>query len=388
VRRVAALSAVLVVSLAPMFESRASAGDTGQDVSVALKKLDAGRRLFDQGKFTEALTAFQESYSLYPSPNSRLYLARTYRALGKIASAYTTYRLTAREAQDRLTASGEKRYIATRDAASSEAGELEPKVPRLTIVVPAGTPDDFVIKRDGTDVPKAAWGVAVETDPGSVVVDAAGSRVVPFKQTVTLAEGAQVRVEVTVARVPTATLSLQLKTRPAGMQIALDGAPLDMSAAETRRDVDVGEHSVVVSAPGYAPVRWSKTLSADESAVVPVALVADTHAGGPPKWLFFVVAGAAVGSLATASVIAVNAQDQHNQQVALSPYARDPNVQSSIRSESTVADILFVGGGVLAAGAVALAITTRWRSEAGGPSAWVAPWVAPGAGGIGAHGRF
>jgi tetratricopeptide (TPR) repeat protein len=89
-------------------------------MTLAMNKFDAGRTAFEAGQFEEALIAFQASNNLNPSPNSKLYIARCYRALRKVASAYTTYRMAAREAQDRLTASGEKRYAATRDSANSE----------------------------------------------------------------------------------------------------------------------------------------------------------------------------------------------------------------------------------------------------------------------------
>ncbi len=74
--------------------ARAASGDA--DMAAALQKFDAGRRAFDKGSFEEALLAFQASYALTPSPNSRLFIARCYRALGKVASAYTAYRLASR----------------------------------------------------------------------------------------------------------------------------------------------------------------------------------------------------------------------------------------------------------------------------------------------------
>jgi tetratricopeptide (TPR) repeat protein len=98
------LLAVLLMSVAPP----ARAADD-QNLTIALKKFDAGRKAFEGGAFEEALIAFQESIALSPSPNSRLYIARCYRALGKVASAYTAFHLAAHEAQDRLTATKEKR---------------------------------------------------------------------------------------------------------------------------------------------------------------------------------------------------------------------------------------------------------------------------------------
>lgn len=48
-----------------------------------------------------------------------------------------------------------------------------------------------------------------------------------------------------------------------------------------------------------------------------------------------------------------------------------------------------IGGGVLGAGAVVLAITTRWKTEGTPPPAVsIVPWFGPTAGGVGAQGRF
>jgi hypothetical protein len=383
------LAGCLTVSLAPTW-AHAAAGD--QSMTAAMNKFDAGRKAFEAGQFEEALIAFQESSALSPSPNSKLYIARCYRALGKVASAYTTYRMAARESQDRLTASGEKRYGATRDFASSEAAEIEPKVPRLTIAVPAGVPEGFVVKAGGEVVAKAGWGVAVETDPGDVTVEATGPRVVPFKKTVKLDQGAQVRVDVEAKLLPTATVAVKLLSLPSGLALTLDNQPLDVSGASTAHQVDIGPHTFVATAPGYVPFKWTKDLVDTEAAVVEVTLTPDTTGRGPsgtPKWLFFTVAGAAVVSLGAGAGIAAHAESQQSQQTSLDPFVRDSSVQSSIKTQGTINDVLFIGGGVLAAGAVALVFTTRWKTtDAPSQGMTVAPWFVGSAGGVGAHGSF
>lgn len=358
--------------------ARAAGGD--ETLAAALQKFDAGRKAFDAGAFEEALLQFQGSYSLSPSPNSRLFMARCFRALGKVASAYTTFRFAAREAQDRLTATGEKRYTATRDTANAEAGEIETKVPRLTVAVPGDLPPGFVVKRDGAQLTSAAWGVGVETDPGSITIEATGPRLVPFKETVSLAEGQQLRIDVKVVRVPTAKVALRFKTRPAGISVTLDDAPLEAASTEMPREIDVGDHVVVVSAPGYLPLRWQKALGNGDSAIVDVELKPDVRATasrGTPKWAFFSVAGASIAALGVASVVALNANAQQSAEEQKNPFSRSPATRDSIRSESTTANVLFVGGGVLAVGAAVLAYTTQWKSEkAPSASSQVRTWLA------------
>src|SRR3954452_13602525 len=89
-------------------------------VAASLKRFDEGRVAFEARRFDEARSAFEASNALQASPNSLLYIGRCFRETGKLASAYVSFKRSAREAQDRLTSTLEKRYAATRDAAASE----------------------------------------------------------------------------------------------------------------------------------------------------------------------------------------------------------------------------------------------------------------------------
>ena len=376
---------------------RARADQSAQAASLA--KFDEGKKAFDKGQFEQAMLAFQASIELQPSPNTRLYIARCHRAQGRVASAYTNFKLASREAQDRLTASGEKRYTATRDAAASEAAELESKVPRLTLVVPADPPAGFAVSVDGKDVPRAAWGVAVETDPGSVEIAARGARSKRFHEKLTLSEGEQKRVEVKLEHLPTAHFQLRFPSRPAGIAVTLDGTALDPSAFDHVQEVDVGPHVIVVRAPGYLPFRWTKDLADREEASVAVTLKADARAargGGTPKWIFYGVAGASVVALGAGTYIALGAKSKSDEEQAKDPLERDAKVQGDIKSQATTANILFVAGGMLAVGAGVLAFTTDWKSPRAERAATapprqnfsLSPWVGPGVAGAGAGGRF
>jgi hypothetical protein len=207
---------------------------------------------------------------------------------------------------------------------------------------------------------------------------------------VSIKEGAQLRVAVEATRLPTATIALRLATRPAGLALELDGKPLDSSAAEARRETDVGTHRIVVHAPGYKDFTWEKSLDDRGDVVIDVRLEPDaqaTRGNGPPKWLFFSAAGGAVVALGVATGIAVHAKAQHDAQVALDSYARDPSVKSSISSQATVANGLFIAGGVLGIGATVLLFTTHWKSDSA-PAVAFAPWLSPSGAGLGSHGTF
>lgn len=386
-----ALGLAIVPVAVTAFPATALAGD--ESLNAGLQKFEEGRKAYEAGQFEAALAAFKASIDLLPSPNTRLYIGRCYRAIGKTASAYTTLKRAAGEAQDRLTASGEKRYSATRDTANQEAAELEAKVPKLTVAVPSNMPADFAVKVDGNDLPKAAWGIATETDPGDVVVEATGHRLMPFKQKVTLKEGATARVDVNPQRIPTATISVKLKTLPSGLSLTVDGTALDATSAQAPQEVDVGAHTVVVTAPGYLPFKWNKDLADNEGQIVDVNLALDPNAGGgsrgTPKWLFYTVAGVGVAGIGTAAGIGIYGIITQNQQLAMNKLERDQLTLQSLKNLAVVTDVLYGVGGLFAAGAVVLAFTTRWNTEQ--PSTegiGVTPWIGATTAGVGAHGSF
>jgi hypothetical protein len=373
--------AILVFSIASAGPARA--GDPPIDaVAASLKRFDEGRVAFEARRFDEARAAFEASNTLQASPNSLLYIGRCYRETGKLASAYVTFKRSAREAQDRLTATLEKRFAATRDAASGEAAALETRVPRLVIAVPGGLPRDFVVTVDGKPVSSASWGLAVETDPGAMVVEASGTRMKPFRAAFTLQEGEQRRIDVLAERTPTATLSLALKSRPAGLVIDLDGVPLDARDAAAPHELDVGLHRFTVRAPSYLPFAWERTLHDGEHADVAVDLAPDPSQrgrGGTAPWLFFTAAGSAVLAAGVGAGFALSASSLDSDESAKNPLLRDPAVRETVRGRATVANVLFVSAAVLGASAAVLFFTTSWG---------VAPAAGPGHASLTLQGAF
>lgn len=367
-----------------------SAADTA---AIALKKFEEGRRAFEAGDFKAALAAFQASLELQPSPNSRLYIGRCHRALGRTASAFTSFRLSAREAQDRLVASGENRYAATRDAANGEAAALEDKVPYITIAVPSDVPSDFEVRVDGTALPRSVWGTALPFDPGSHVVEARGHRVTPFAENVVLRDGDKHRADVRAARVPTATVSVRFESRPSGVAVRVDGEAVDAGSLDRERELDVGAHVVEATAPGYLPFRWEKTLADREEAKVTIKLspvpqkIRETKSG-TPRWMFFGVAATSVVALGGGTYFALRASSLANGETAKDPLQRDPTVRDRVSSQAQTANGFFIAGAALGIGASVLLITTRWRSdEPRGASVGVGPWIGAGAG-VTARGTF
>ncbi|MFO0578848.1 MAG: PEGA domain-containing protein [Polyangia bacterium] len=331
-------------------------------LGAALQRFEEGSRHFAAGRFDAALRAFQASMELEPSPNTRFKIAKCYVALGKTASAYVNFKRTAQEAQDRANATGEKRYIPTRDAALTEANALENKVPKLTLAVPSDIPEGFSISLDGSVLPQSAWGLAVETDPGPHTVLAVGPRVKRYSQIFELHPGEFKRLDVPVVRVATATIRLVFEAKPVGLAVSIDGQPVSPDQFDKPYFVDVGNHKVTVHAPGYSTFNWRKTLGDNDSVSVPIML--DAQSGvGVPKLAVFITGGAALAALAVGIGFGVKAKLAANQELALDPLQRSPVIQDGIRTDAIIANVFYGVSGALGVTAAILASTVKWRER-------------------------
>lgn len=373
----------------PPARAQHNAGET-----AALRQFEDGVKLYEAGQFERALVAFEGSMQLLSSPNTRLYAARCYRALGKTASAYTSYKRAAREAIDRQRATGEKRYAATRDAATAELAEIEPKVPRVTLAVPSNIPADFEVLLDGAALPAGAWGTALEVDPGPHEVVARAARHTGFRQQVTVTEGEQVRVQIELPPIPTAYVTLVFRSRPSGLALTVAGKPLDVPTNSPRpQEVDVGKLVVRADAPGYEPFVWSRSLANGERAQVVIDLHASTlPAGasrGTPPWLLYTGLAATGVGFAAGTYFGLSAQGDSDEQQALDPFLRTKEAQSAIERDALLADIGFVVGAAGAISSAILLFTTDWEKTSSRKSSGaVRPVVGPGFAGAVAGGSL
>jgi tetratricopeptide (TPR) repeat protein len=152
-----------------------------------------GRAHFDAGRFAEALEAFQASLQALPSPNTRLYLGRSLRALGRTPEAFTALQEAARDALERARV--EPRYTRTAEVARAEADALRAALSVVTVLVPEpvtglgltlnGAP--LELSRVNTEVPLA---------PGMVTLEARAPGHHPWQTAQPLAAGQSTRIEV------------------------------------------------------------------------------------------------------------------------------------------------------------------------------------------------
>lgn len=137
--------------------------------AYAQLRFTRGRELFGEEEYEEALAEFRESLSRVPSPNSRLYIARCLRELGRVGEATAEFMLTVAEARDR--ASTDPRFHRTAEAAQRELDEVREGVAWLNIDID-DPPESLDISIGERQIPLIALGVPIPVDPGRLIIRA------------------------------------------------------------------------------------------------------------------------------------------------------------------------------------------------------------------------
>jgi len=152
-----------------------------------------GKDFYTQGKYDVALAEFSASLDVVNSPNTRLYVGRCLREMGKTVQAYVELGRTAAEAKE--LARNDARYNKAATAAADERAQLEPKIGFVAVTVnhPGSS---TTLKVAGDDIPRNAWNEPVPVLAGSneIVVETPGHD--PVKRTVNVTSGSNEPVSI------------------------------------------------------------------------------------------------------------------------------------------------------------------------------------------------
>ena len=164
---------------------------------------DAGMKLVDQKRYSEACPKLAASAKIDPAWGTLLNLADCYEKNGQTASAWITFKNAEVAARD----ANQPKFMSY---AHDHAANLESKLSRVQIS--ATTPvEGMIIKRDGAFVSTSEWGVAIPADPGSHTLEVSAPQRKTWTATFTVsADGATTPVviptlEVTVDATPPGT---------------------------------------------------------------------------------------------------------------------------------------------------------------------------------------
>lgn len=169
--------------------STAQADAQNSAASAAAEKLfREGKSLSAAAKYDDAIAKFRASQELEPSVGVLLSLGDAYRALGKVASAWSAYV----SATDLARARGDSRVA----DAEQRAADVSARVARLTIRL--AVPIDVSVSDNGLTLPAASLGSSLPVDPGPHVIVATAKGRRTFRATEDLVEGRSSEVLVPV----------------------------------------------------------------------------------------------------------------------------------------------------------------------------------------------
>ena len=202
----------LILMLACLCVAR-SAGATDATAEALFR---AGREAMERGDYAQACSQFQESQRLEPAGGTAFNLAACFEKLGRVASAWKTYR----EAAERLPTGDARARVS-----EEQARALEGRLPKLTLRAEPSS-GAIEVELNGVALGAATLGLALPVDPGEqrIVVRAPGREA--RELTVILAEGEKKEVVLSpgAPAVPSGAESASAKTAPVSPPPADDGS--------------------------------------------------------------------------------------------------------------------------------------------------------------------
>jgi hypothetical protein len=151
--------------LAPPAAAQPAGDDAARkEASDAFRKAKVD---YEAGRFEPALSGFKTSYERYPSPNSRLMVARSFESLGRLIEAYDEARAVVPEAEE--AANTDPKYDATRDSAKELVKTVALKLTLVNVSIRGDATGGTLEVGDRT-IDEARWGEPIAVMPGAVQV--------------------------------------------------------------------------------------------------------------------------------------------------------------------------------------------------------------------------
>jgi hypothetical protein len=316
----------------------------GEDRALALDLFEEGRALFKKGDYVAALTKFEAAGHVMRTFGILLNIAECQEKLGRTASAWATWR----EARA-VAAEGHKGEDEA--MAAEREKSLEPKLVRLTLVVPvlADAPE-LEIQRDTVVVPRAAWGSGLPVDPGEHILEERAPGRKPRKIAVVVPSSG-----------PGATVTMT----------ALEAEPRPPASASP---------PLLVTAPAPPPA------SPSAPPLAPVVLVTsppprtDRDTGSAQRGAGWLLVGLGIAGAGAGTAIAIAGQSKHNDAVATDLGGDVPLAQSEEATANTMKIAGYAtlgGGGAFLLSGVILLLTAHSPSSNASSAARLEPWISP-----------
>jgi hypothetical protein len=286
-RRQASISAIL--ALATALASPAVMAQTADPSREARALFDQGIAASDAGRYADAVTAFERSLQLRPSPVVLRNLGVAYRGVGRLLDAIRAF--------DQYFANP-GRLASQSDLAQlrAEYEAIQREVPELRFDV---APEGAAVRVDGREVSDPA--AVMRIDPGRHVVEISKDDYRPQRVEMDLQRSERRTITARLEQVP-ADGRVGIETNVQNARIELDGALVGTQSATV--PATPGNHSIVVTAPGYQPLRRRVTVGRHGLARVSIVLVRTP--GLSPLATGLIVGGASLVGVAVITGVVID----------------------------------------------------------------------------------
>jgi hypothetical protein len=177
VKTLASLAALSTLVLLSTMAPRPAAADNTPEAEALFQQ---GLQLISQGKIKEACASFDASMHVDPQLGTLLHLADCHQQEGKTATAWTEYKDADAQAA-RLNDSRQSQIHA-------QVVSLEANLHR--IVIDVAMQPGIVVKLDGEELAKPAWGTPIPLDPGDHTIDVTVPGKAPWERRIVAGPGA------------------------------------------------------------------------------------------------------------------------------------------------------------------------------------------------------
>jgi hypothetical protein len=261
-RRSRSRSWALALVLGGVLVPRAAHAQASPSTSARADALfTQGKASLEAGDFVHACPKLQESYGLDPATGTLLALAVCHEGVGLSATAW-------RELRSAADGASREGRADRAQFARDQIARLEPKLSRLTLVVPADAPAGTIVELDGVPVARSDWGKANPVDPGHHVLAARAPGRTPWTGTVDMG-----------SEHDTQTVTVGPLAPESAHDAAPSAVPALASAAAPPRPESMESASPALADASSSPGAWKRPAGLVTAGVGVVALGIGTYFG-------------------------------------------------------------------------------------------------------------
>lgn len=188
------------------------------DKATARLTATEGIQMFREQRYAEALDRLTRAQQLYDVPVHLLYIARCQRELGNLIEASETFRTLK---QLELPPDAPSAFTSAVADAEREFAKLQPRVPKLLVLLAPADAPNLALSLDGQPLPSAVVGIRRPLNPGRRTLEIRADGFATERRELDVSEGEV--VEVAIKLTPEAAAEASTQTAPEALPEASRG---------------------------------------------------------------------------------------------------------------------------------------------------------------------